>query len=150
MLIRVATRHSEDFDIHTEEVDPSRSSYNKPPIKDYVPKVRAFFDELGIQSAIWAWYETETPKQVETKKPVEYVLEVEEERIIAYVNESTWSPFVFGKRDSFEYSTEPTKYKMTSLIIPTPITKDEAKKRRLYRLLGGGPDKFELAEEIDL
>lgn len=147
MQIRVLTRHSEDFDIYTKRVDPAKSSYAH--ISNYTLKVTAFYQQLGIRSAIWATPESEPFRFLEIEKDIEYVLEVHESRVVAYVDEPTWSAYLYGNRDAFEHSTTPQGYESTSLIIPTPIRKDEVKAMRRYRRTNG-PESFELVEEETL
>lgn len=146
MLMRVLTRHSQDFDIHTVTVDLGKSPYADIPGYDYVLKVTEFYRKLGIRSAIWGTPESEPLLCLETGKEFEYVLEVDESRVVAYVDEPIWSAYLAGSRDTFEYSTKPRDYQDTSVIIPTPIKKDEVKGIRRYRRTNG-PGSFELAEE---
>ena len=144
MRIRVLTRHSEDFDIHTVTVDPAKSTYAH--LANYTLKVTTFYRQLGIRSAIWARPESDPFLFLEMGKELEYVLEVNESRVAAYVEESTWSAFLYGKRDTFDYSLTRQKYQDTSVIIPTPIEKDEVMAIRRYRSTNG-PGSFELVEE---
>ena len=147
MRIRVLTRHSQDFDIHTVTVDPAKSPYAHLP--NYILKVTAFYRQLGIRSAIWATLESEPLSILESGKNFEYVLEVDESRVVAYVDGRTWPEYLYGKRDTFDYSTTPQKYQSTSVIIPTPIKNDEVKAIRRYRRTNG-PGSFELVEEKTL
>jgi len=73
-------------------------------------------------------------------------LEIDEDRAVAYVDETTWSAYLYGKRGTFDYSTTPQRYEITSIIVPTPITKQEVKAIRRYRRTNG-PDSYELVEE---
>ena len=146
MIVQVTTRHSEDFDVHSETIDPAMSPYART-IRDYVARITAFYSKLRIRSAVWTTPATERPRYLETSKPVEYLLELEERRIVAYVNENAWSDYLYGRRDTFDYSTTPTRYRMTSVLVATPITKTEVKAFRRYRRTNG-PDKYELVEEI--
>ena len=146
MMVQLTTRHSEDFDIHTETVDPALSSYVQE-VRDYASRVTAFYSQLGVRSAIWTVPASQRPESLETIKPVEFLLELAEDRIVAYVDESTWSDYLADKRGSFDYSTTPMQYKMTSILVATPITKAEVKAVRRYRCTNG-PNKYELVEEI--
>jgi hypothetical protein len=125
----VITRHNEGFDIHTHPIDPTKSRYAKLS-RCYVERVVAFYKELGIESALWAYPEDQPPKHVEPCKPCEYVLQIDPNRVIAYVNEEKWSPYAMGDRDDFEYSTTPVVYPLMSLLSATPIAPDEVLIRR--------------------
>jgi len=144
MAIHARTRHDKDFDIFTHPMDPTKSPYAH--YAGYTDKLAAFYAQLGITSAIWASPEEPPPKYVERCKQYEYILRLNESRVVAYVNESTWSPYIFGERDDFEYSVTPVQYEDTSLIISTPLVANEVVLFRQYRNLNG-PDRFEVIEE---
>jgi len=145
MSIRVTTRHSEDFDICAESLEPEKSPYARG-VRDYAAKVKAFYQQLGVRSAMWTTPEAERPKHLETQKTIEYVLEVDERKVVAYVDESSWSDYLYGKREDFSFSKTPRQYAITSILITTPVTKGEVKAIRRYRRTNG-PDRYELAEE---
>ena len=75
------------------------------------------------------------------------MLEVDEGRVIAYLDERTWSDYLYGKRVDFTFCTTPTQYEMTSILIHPPVRTTEVKARRRYRCING-PDHYELVEEI--
>jgi hypothetical protein len=146
MTIRITTRHGEDFDICAETVEPGKSPYARN-VRDYTAKVMAFHAQLGVRSAMWTTPEAERPKYLERCKPVEYLLEVDEGRVVAYVDELSWSDYLYGRREDFDFSKTPRQYAMTSILISTPIEKAEVKAIRRYRCTNG-PDHYELAEEM--
>ena len=148
MTVRALTRHPEDFDIFTEHVDSGRSSY-VTTFSSYTGKIAAFYRELGVTSAIWAIPEHHGFQLVEYDKPVEYVLEVNDDRIIAYVDDASWTAYLSGQHDTFRYSTTPEHYELTSLLIRPPLRRSEVKIRRLYRTTNG-PCSFELVDETVL
>jgi hypothetical protein len=82
---RLITRHSEDFDIYSNIVDPAKSPYAHN--RSYVPKIQAFYARLKIESAIWTMPENYRPPALESEKTVEYLLEVDDGRIVACVDE---------------------------------------------------------------
>ena len=61
---------------------------------------------------MWTTPATDRPKYLETCKPVEYALELDEDRIVAYVDEGTWSDYLYDKRETFDYATTPVDYQM--------------------------------------
>ncbi len=144
MPIQVITRHCKDFDIYTHPVDPAKSPYATNP--GYPEKVAAFYKQLGVTSALWAFPAHQTPKSVPLCKPYEYVLQLDESRVIAYVNESTWWSYVIGECEDFERSITPVQYEDTSLIIPSPIHQNELHRFRRYDNTNG-PDHFEIVVE---
>jgi hypothetical protein len=146
MSIRVTTRHSEGFDICAGTIDASKSPYART-VGDYTAKVKAFYRQLGVPTAIWAVPEVERPKYLEPRKTVEYVLEVDESRVVAYVDEEEWSAYLYGKRGDFAFSEAPAPYRMTSILIRAPVARAEVKARRRYRCTNG-PDRYELVDEV--
>jgi hypothetical protein len=145
MTIDARTRHDRDFDILTHPFDPLKSSY--ACYAGYTEKIAALYEQLGIKSALWAFPAELLLKYVESRKEYEYLLRLDESRVVAYVNEDTWLPFLKGVRDDFEFSVTPAQYQMTSLIIPTPIATAEVICVRRYRILNG-PDRFEVVKEM--
>jgi hypothetical protein len=143
MAIRVTTRHGEDFDILTEMIEPKKSPYAET-VNGYVEKIANFYALLGVKSAMWtaAW----VPEAFEFQKPVEYLLELSEDRVIAYVDEQTWSPYLFGQRIDFQYSRAPARYAMTSVLVAPPIKRDEIKAIRRYSCTNTGHCKLEDAK----
>lgn len=144
MQIRALSRHNSEFDILTHPVYPAKSPYAR--ISNYTQRIAEFYNRLGIESALWAHPEDRPPRFVERCKPCEYVLQLDVSRIVAYINEATWSPYLYGDRDDFEYSTTPTAYPELSLLIPTPIRLHEVLMFRRYRNTNG-PESFEIVEE---
>lgn len=147
-MLRVITRHSEEFNIYTEAPDPAKSPY-AANVKDYAAKVTVFYEQLGISSAIWTMPEAQPPKYVELHKPVEYLLEIDEDRVIAYVDEQGWSEFLYGQQANFDFSRTPRTFPMTTILVAPPIKPEEVRAIRRYRRTNG-PDSFEVVEEIHL
>jgi len=145
MPIKAATRHDADLSIHAHPVYPDRSPYAKTQ-PGYVDKIKAFYCELGIDSAIWASPVEQSRPYVEIGKECEYILDLDLSRIVAYVNEKTWSPYLYGERDEFEYSRTRTDYEHTSLVICTPL--DVAEVILFRKFHRERPDKFHVVEEL--
>ena len=146
MTIRVSTWHSADFDIYTEFVDPSKSPYTES-VKDYAAKVTAFYQRLSVRSAIWAFPEAEPRNGFDLWKPIEYLLAVNEDRVVAYVDKSGWDKYLHGEQAVFEFSKTPEHYAGgTTIVIATPVKQEEVIAIRRYRRTNG-PQSFELVEE---
>lgn len=146
MTVKVTTRHDEAFEIHTVDIAPEMSPY-ATTFRDYAARIREFYATLGIRSAIWTTPAMVRPKYLEAAKPVEYLLEINDDRVAAYVDEATWTDYLSGKRRSFDYSTTSTHFEITSILVETPIKQTEVKALRRYRTMNG-PGKYELVEEI--
>jgi hypothetical protein len=144
--VLLTTRHSDDFDILTTFREPAESPYSH--YETYVPRVTAFYAELGVKSALWTVFAEDAPLYVETDKTIEYLIDVAESRIIAYVDEIVWSPYVTGETDGpfCSFSRTPVRYAETSILVALPLQSYEVKEWRRYELLGGGPKDFRLAE----
>jgi hypothetical protein len=133
MPLRVTTRHSEDFDIFSATIDPSKSPYsNLNGISNYCEKVKSLYAQLRVQSAIWTTPESDPPESFEPAKPLEYLLEINEDRVLAWIDEFTWTEYLRGERACFSISKTPKQYRMTSILVSSPIKRDEVKEVRKY------------------
>jgi hypothetical protein len=95
---------------------------------------------------IWTTPAETHPAYLEFSNTLEYLLEISDDRIIAYVDELTWSNYLMGKADAFKYSTLPQNYAIMSILVACPIRKHEVKAIRRYRLING-QGHYELASE---
>lgn len=146
MTIRLSTWHSAEFDIFGENVDLDKSPYAY--IKGYVEKVTVFYAQLGIRSAIWCYPGTELQTTLTVCKPIEFLLEVNEDRVAAYVEDSSWSEYINGRQSDFAFSTTPMPYASTSILVAAPLKREEVRMKRRYRIRN--PSSFELIEEQKL
>jgi hypothetical protein len=128
-VIRPKTRHSVDFDIFMLLIDPAQSPYAQD-FPGYAPRLRSFYETLGVRSALWKVAEEQKLQVVEPSKPIEYILEVAEDRIVAYVNDVQWTYFFQGKATGFDYSRTPRQYPFTSILVAAPIQPSEVKEKR--------------------
>ena len=143
MLIELITRHAPDFDLISAGIDPGKSPYAPYVGDQYARRITAFYNDIGVTSAVWTWPSSQPPQFFEPCKPIEYVLDVDETRVIAYVDEDTWSPYLFGKRSSFNYSRCPVKYPITSMLIESPVRIEEIREIRRYRVNDHGQGLLE-------
>ena len=101
MSILVLTRHGEGFDILTHKIDPAKSPYARFFGERYVRKISSFYAELGTCSVMWTRPISQPFEAFEPDKAIEYLLEIPETRVIAFVDELTWSGYLHGKYKSF-------------------------------------------------
>jgi len=141
MTMRLITRHSEDFDIYSKP-DLAKSPYAR---EGYVPKIQAFYATLKVESVIWTFPENFRPQYLESEKTIEYLLEVDDARIVAYVDDIAWSSYLYGQQANFDYSLTRKDFECTSILIRAPLAIGEVKERRRYRS-NGSPDKYEMVE----
>ena len=146
MTIRVSTWQSSEFDIFTKNVDLNRSPYAY--LKDYAKKVTAFYARLGIRSAIWCYADAMPQTTLTVCKPIEYLLEVADNRVVAYVDDGSWSEYINGRQSDFSFATTTMPSASSSLIVATPLKREEVKVKRRYRIRS--PSSFELIEEQKL
>ncbi len=140
MSIRVTTRHSEEFDILSPKTDLAKSPFAQAgSARDYIAKVTSFYAELGGKSMIWSTPEKTTPQEsfilqfFAIDKPMEYLLEVEEDRVMAYVDEFEWADYREDRRATFRWSKTPARYDVMSMLIAAPIKREEVREVRRYR-----------------
>ena len=131
-MLRVLTRHAEDFNIVTADIDPAQCPYTEDN-PEYASRVLGLYAELGVRAAIWTVHESHKFQCFESIKPVEYLLESQKERTIAYVDEWSWSYYLRGFRPTFNYSRTPISYQATSIRSPRPVRPEEVKEFRRYR-----------------
>ncbi len=131
-MLRLLTRHPEDFDILSSDIDPARSLYAEHNPR-YASRVRALYAGLGIRTAIWTVHENQSFQAFESGKPLEYLLEVQPGRVVAYVDEGSWSYYVLGQAATFRYSRTPATYQYTSILVAPPLIPAEVKEVRRYR-----------------
>jgi hypothetical protein len=139
--VRVTTSHSEDFNILSSEIDLAKSPYAHDKVSGYLPgyvaKATALYAELGAKPMIWTTPEGVNEQeafilQFWANKPIEYLLEVDQERVAAYINETEWTDFIRGNQTGFRWSRTPVRFEMTSLLISAPILIEEVKEVRIY------------------
>ena len=108
----------------------------------------AFYRRLDVRSAIWAFPEAEPRTTFDAWKPVEYLLAVDEDRVVAYLDKSGWDKHLWEGRAAFDFSKTPKNYVGgTTILIPTPITQEEVTRIRRC-CASNGPQPFEVVEEI--
>jgi hypothetical protein len=148
MTIRASTWHSADFDILTAFADPMKSPY-VCAVKNYAAKVMNFYGRLDVRSAIWAFPEAETRCGFDHWKPIEYLLAVNEDRVVAYVDSTGWAKHLNEEQAVFEFSKTPEHYAGgTTILISTPIKQEEVILIRRYRYING-LQYHELVKEIN-
>lgn len=81
--------------------------------------------------------ESYRPPCLEPGKEIEYLIDVNEGRIAAYVDEHSWSDFLYGNRDDFNFSLTRKDFALTSILVRAPLQAGEVKERRTLRAIRG-------------
>ena len=154
--IKVATVQSRNFDIFGP-IDPKKSKYHlRNENWMYVKKLKCLTNILNVGSVVWAYAWDDRPDNWEEDKPIEYELKLSIDRIVAYINEDIWSPFVTNpnsSEDGFEVivrsaiSTAPLANCNSSILVEAPLMPSEVMYRREFRNRHG---KREIIKEINL
>ncbi len=130
--MRLITRHAPEFDIFSASIDPALSPYVEH-VTGYVERIRALYTALGIDGALWTFPEGQALPVVEFVKPVEYLLGVPDERVIAYIDEDAWAAHLAEPSKRFNPSVIPTRYRMTGILVRVPLLKGEVIERRILK-----------------
>jgi hypothetical protein len=80
-------------------------------------------------------------------KDIEYLFEVAEDRIIAYLDTRSWEDYLNGPPGKFRfmYSLSPTNFDSTTYLVQAPLREEELIERRTYHRYGG-PGDFRLID----
>lgn len=122
--MRLLTRHPDTFDILADRIDPARSIYAKY-VRNYPEKVRQLCKDLEVRAAIWTVPEEKRFPICEPGKDIEYLIDVELNRVVAWVDESSWWDYVLGRATRFQYSSRPQNYKHVSVLVAAPLREEE-------------------------
>jgi hypothetical protein len=144
--MRLTTRHSPDFDILRDAIDPSKSPHASV-FTDYPERLRALYKLLRVTSALWTVPEEDVPLFLEPSKPLEYLLDLPDEQVIASIDEWTWRDHLQDPSRPYNYSFAPRRYEITSVLVRVPVHKSYVKEKRLYRILND-PSRYKLVERV--
>lgn len=86
------TRHSEDFDLRHDPLDPSRCPYERSH-PGYVQRRSKLAKLVGTEQFIWCVPVERGFEYYELDKPVEWTICVRPDRILGYMNVDRWSQF---------------------------------------------------------
>jgi len=138
--MRLKTRHSKDFSLcgGTGPLDHSRSPYALTFSADvYVDKCRVLSDYIDTDQFLWCIADSRDFPEYECQKPMEWIIKVNNNRIVGCVNESRWSRFLSGKEDlqvgcfaskfPRSWSGDPSSY-----LVAYPLQSAEIVEWRLY------------------
>ncbi|MEN6576692.1 MAG: hypothetical protein ABFD90_10140 [Phycisphaerales bacterium] len=95
-MMRLKTRHSRDFSLCGEcaELDPSQCPYVLAYPDVYEAKRKVLSDYLQTSQFLWCIDARRDFLAYESQKPMEWIIEVEESRIVGCVNEDRWLQFL--------------------------------------------------------
>ncbi len=134
MKLRLLTRHNKNFFIFAPFVDPKRSSYAEE-FELYAPKVISFYRQLEVESGLWAVAREKGFEGKEYGKDIEYEIEVDASRVIAWIDTRKWDPYVTNDSTAVaeftDFSHTPREYESTTILVSVPLSEDELIERRL-------------------
>jgi hypothetical protein len=136
--MRLKTRHSRDFSLCGEngELDPSQSPYLVAYPEVYEAKRKVLSDYLHTSQFLWCINARRDFPAYEIQKPVEWIVEVEESRIIGCVNEERWLQFLENGHLPLSFFASKSgniwSGASISLLVAYPLRPEEIIKWRLF------------------
>lgn len=146
MLLR--TRHSIGFDIVTDVLDRNKSPYTEN-YEGYTAKCNALAVLIGQENYIWCVPEDRPFEFYESEKPVEWLIDVDCNRILGYVDEGEWLSFLNNDESHLPgsvFSESQPASGIYSVIVPCPLKENEILKKTVFNYKA--PKSAEVVEEI--
>ena len=127
------TRHSEGFPLTEGRIDPNQSPYAEV-WGDYPKKVLALAQLIDEPQFLWAVEKARGFTCVATCKPVQWEVNVPQERVLGYIDEEKWLGFLQDKFPMLPPCFSKTKpsSKDVSVLLPFPLFQNEVV--RVYRV----------------
>lgn len=146
-LRTLLTRHSADFDLRHDRLDPSRCPYEES-CPGYVHRRSQLAKLIGTEQFIWCVPAERGFEYYESDKPVEWTICVSPDRIVGYVNVDRWSQFFQGNIASLNgiYSDlDRGAEERWDILVKYPLHDCEVLGRVRYRIIT--PDGAEIIDE---
>ena len=142
------TRHSADFDPSRGPLDRSRSPYAES-FNDYPDKCTVLASLVGTDSFLWC-YPMEYPfRFYECAKPVEWMINVSDNRVLGFVDDERWFQYVkdgdYLPRSVFSASGPPAKE--CSILVSFPLSKEELVRKTVFQFIS--PTKAKIVSKED-
>jgi len=132
-MLLLKTRHSEDFDPLTSPLDRSRSPYAES-YPDYPERCHQLASLVGCDSFLWCYPAERQIPFYEGVKLVEWVIEVNDERILGSVDDARWFQYVKGgdrlPRSVFSKSRPPSEER--SVLVAYPLKREELVRKTVF------------------
>jgi hypothetical protein len=146
-MAKYLTRHADGFILTAGKMEPIHCPYVEFGYPDYVQKRAALSAIIGTNQYLWARDVATGFRKYEMIKPVEWLVQVAEERLIGYVDEDRWFRFLQGQLpivDGCFTKDRPTNCNC-SVLLPFPLRLYEVLRRKVYRILN--PNHASLIED---
>lgn len=142
------TRQSEDFDPLRGPLDRSRSPYAES-FDDYPAKCADIAALVGTDSFLWCYPEKRPFQFYEGVKPVEWVINVSDNRVLGFVDDERWFQYVkegdYLPRSVFSASRPPVdEY---SVLVNFPLRKEELVRKTVFEFIS--PTEAKIVSEED-
>jgi len=130
------TRHSEDFDPLSSPLDRNRSPFAEC-YDDYPAKCQDLAALVGCDSFLWCYpVECQIPHYEEVK-PVEWLIEVSEKRILGSVDDARWCQYLRGGKrlpiSVFSKSRPPCEGR--SALVAFPLEREELVRKTVFEFI---------------
>jgi len=134
MKRRLYTWHDESFDIRRGKLVQERSMYIET-VSDLQHKYRHVNELVGHDQYLWCYCERAAHRWFEIGKEAEWVLDVDDEQIIGYIESSEWQNFLDCHRGRIRLLTfQPTTDEDCSALVAFPVDPSCVVGRIVYRI----------------
>lgn len=130
------TRHSEDFDLLSDALDRRRSPYAES-YSDYPTRCQHLASLVGSDTFIWCIPGRHKFRAYEHEKPVEWVINVSEERILGFVDEARWYQYLAGGDHlaGSVFSTSRPPSEEYSVLVAYPLRREELVRKIVFDII---------------
>jgi hypothetical protein len=147
-MLRLRSAHSKEFDILEKNIDSRLSGYIDSARPNYVEKVLALYSSLDVEAAIWAESDLPPIDYVTVRKETIHVFEVEVSRVLAYIEETSWSAYIHEERNDFDMSLNKAYPEPCTVLVRSPLRTENLITSTTYEI-AGGPKIFRPIRVVD-
>jgi hypothetical protein len=142
-MILLRTRHSLHFNPLSSKIEPDKSPYASM-YTDYKSKRMEIGKLIGTNDFIWCIPLARSFKHYEKIKPVEWEIQVSNNRILGYVNDEEWVNYLEERSTSVSkiYYHSPPPASNYSVLVSYPLIQNEIVKTTIFRIITS--DKVEI------
>ena len=146
-MIDLRTRHSFEFNLVSDRLDSDVFPY-ADCYPDYVDKRTELGQLMGTNDFIWCIPASRIFRHYEMIKPVEWIVQICDERILGYVHDQHWFDFLQGTRLSLKgvYTKKNPPQDEFSVLVQYPLHIDEVKQINIFRITD--PDHADVVEDV--
>lgn len=135
-MILLRTRHCLEFNPTSSPLDPDLCPY-ADSYDDYTIKRKALGQLVGTDDFIWCIPKERQFAKYEMIKPVEWIIQVNEDRVRGYVHDQNWFDYLEGRKASHEevYFTDYPPEAEYSVLVDYPLREDDIIEMKIFQII---------------